>query len=117
MPSRVVGQRHAGSRCLCVVDKHLNAAEGLHGLLHNVLHGGLIVTTCTDICLHRQDLDTIKLLQFILGFFQLFHVAACDNQIGSFFGVGGGNAIADGATAAILQNSTPCAGDECSFSC
>ena len=66
----------------------------------------------------RTELDyLIKLLQFILGFFQLFHVAACDNQIGSFFGVGGGNAIADGATAAILQNSTPCAGDECSFSC
>ena len=58
----VLGQRDAGSRGLCVVDQYLNAAKGVNGLLHYILHGGFVVAAGAHIGLHRQHLDAVLAL-------------------------------------------------------
>jgi len=109
----VLGQRDAGSRGLCVVDQHLNAAKGVNGLLHYILHGGFVVAAGAHIGLHRQHLDAVLALQLLLGLFQLFHIAAGDHKVCTLFCVGRSNAVSNGTAAAILQDCAPCTGDEC----
>ena len=108
----VLCQRHAGSGCLCVVHQHLNATKGIHSLIDDILHGGFVVGACTHICLHRQNADAILGFQLVFCLFQFFHITASDDQICALFCKGGGNAIADGAAAAIGKYGAACAGDD-----
>lgn len=105
-------QRHAGSGCLCVVHQHLNATKGIHSLIDDILHGGFVVGACTHICPHRQNADAILGFQLVFCIFQFFYIAASDDQICALFCKGGGNAIADGAAAAIGKYGAACAGDD-----
>ena len=111
----MLGQRHAGGRSLCIVDEHLNAAEGIDGLLDHICHGGLVVAARADIGLHGQHLDAVEAFQLLLGGFQLLDIAACDDEVRALLGVCGGDAVADGAAAPILQDSAPCAGNDGGF--
>ena len=108
----VLCQRHAGSGCLCVVHQHLNATKGIHSLIDDILHGGFVVGACTHICLHRQNADAILGFQLVFCLFQFFHITASDDQICALFCKGGGNAIANGAAAAIGKYGAACAGDD-----
>ena len=100
----VFGQRHTGGRSLRIVDEHLNAAEGIDSLLDRA-----------DIGLHGQHLDAVEAFQLLLGCFQLLDIAACDDEVRALLGVCGGDAVADGAAAPILQDSAPCAGNDGGF--
>ena len=111
----MLGQRHAGGRSLCIVDEHLNAAEGIDSLLDHICHSGLVVAARADIGLHGQHLDAVEAFQLLPGCFQLLDIAACDDEVRALLGVCGGDAVADGAAAPILQDSAPCAGNDGGF--
>ena len=68
-----------------------------------------------DIGLHGQHLDAVEAFQLLLGCFQLLDIAACDDEVRALLGVCGGDAVADGAAAPILQDSAPCAGNDGGF--
>lgn len=109
----VIGQRHAGSARLGVVDEHIDAAERLDGLVDDVLDDGLVVSAGGHVGLNRQDLHAVETLDLLLGVLQLLHVASGDDDVGALLGVGGDNAIADGAAAlSVAQNRTAAAGDD-----
>jgi len=112
----VLCQRYSGSRCLCVVDKHLNPTKSIHSLSDNICNDSFIVPACTDIRLHGQDFDSVVAFQLLLGIFQLFQISTSDNKVCTLFGISCGDSIADGAAASILQNSTSCTCNDCSFS-
>ena len=105
-------QCDTGGRCLCVVDEHVNVPEGVHCLLYHIFHNGGIVRTGVHVSLHCQNMNAVQAFQFFLGSVQLLCVPSGDDQIGTFFGIGGGNAIADGAAAAIGKYGAACAGDD-----
>ena len=108
----VVGQGHAGCGCLCIVDEHINAAEGFDGLVYGCLCDGSVVGTCRDVRLYRKHLHAVETFQLFLGFFQLLDVAAGDDNVGAFLGICGGDAVADGAGLAAFQYCSAAAGDD-----
>ena len=46
---------------------------------------------------------------------QFLDVSPGDDQVCAFFGIGGGDAVADGAASAVTQNGSAGAGDDCCF--
>ena len=111
----VVCQRDTGGRCLCVVDEHVNVPEGVHCLLYHIFHNGGIVRTGVHVSLHCQNTNAVQAFQFFLGSVQLLCVPSGDDQIGTFFGIGGGNAIADRTASAVAEHSSAGTGDNGGF--
>ena len=81
--------------------------EGVHCLLYHIFHNGGIVRTGVHVSLHCQNMNAVQAFQFFLGSVQLLCVPSGDDQIGTFFGIGGGNAIADRTASAVAEHSLP----------
>ena len=105
--SGVGGQGHAGGGGLGVVDEHIDTAEGLDGLVDDMLHHGLVVAAGGHVGLDREHPDAVEPLQLLLGVLQLLYVAAGDDQVHALLGEGGGNAVADGAAALAVAEDGP----------
>ncbi len=97
----VLSEGHARGGSLCVIDKNVDAAESLDGLVYNLLHASLGLGAGVDICLNRKHLHAVKTLELLLGLVELLYIAASDDNVGTLLGVGNRDAVADGAAAAV----------------
>ena len=111
----MVGKRYAGSGCLRVVDKHLDAAKALNSLAHNLFCDGLVVGAGVHIGGNAQHLNAIQALQLFFGCLEFCHVAAGDDQVRALFGICGGNTVANGSAASVLQRGATGARDNDGF--
>jgi len=113
----MIGQSNAGSGSLSVVDKNVDAAEFLDGLIDYGLGGSGVVVACGDVALQSEDLDAVESFELFLSLVELLYIAACDNDVGAFLGVGVCDAVADGAGLAVGKDSSSAAGDDNGFTC
>ena len=108
----MLGQRHARSGGLGVVDEHVDTAELSDSLVDDTLHHGLIVSAGVDIGGHDEHANAVLLLKLSLGGVELGLVAAGDDEVRALLGIGGGDTVADGTAAhAISENGSACTGD------
>ena len=108
----MLGQRHARSGGLGVVDENVDAAELSDSLVDDTLHHGLVVGPGVDIGGHDEHANTVLLLEFSLGSVKLGLVAAGDDEVRTLLGIGGGDTVTDGTAAhAIGENSATGTGD------
>ena len=77
-----------------------------------MFHHSGIVCAGVDICLHRQNLNAVQAFQFLLGIGELLDIASGDDKVCTLFGVGGGNAVADGTASAVTEDSSAGTGDD-----
>ena len=63
--------------------------------------GGGIVRTGVHVSLHCQNTNAVQAFQFFLGSVQLLCVPSGDDQIGTFFGIGGGDSISNRTAASV----------------
>ena len=108
----VVGDGHARGAGLGVVDDGVDAAELLNRLVDNVLYDGLVVLTGRNIGLNRQNLDAVLSLERLLGGLELGDVAAGDDEVRALLGKSDIDAVADGASGAVLERGLAAAGDD-----
>ena len=108
----VVGDGHARGTGLGVVDDGVDATELLDGLVDNVLHDGLVVLAGGDIGLNRENLDAVLGLKRLLGSLELSNVTTGDNEVRAFLGKSDIDAVADGASRAVLKRGLAAAGDD-----
>lgn len=108
----VVGDSHTRGAGTGVVDDGVDAAELLNRLVDNVLDNGLVVQTSRDIGLNRQNLDTVLGLEGFLGSLELGNVAAGNDEVCALLGKSDIDAVADGASGAVLKRGLAAAGDD-----
>ena len=108
----MVGDGHTRSAGLSVVDDGVDATELLNRLVDNVLHDGLVVLTSRDIGLNRQHLDAVLRLEGLLGGLELGNVAAGNDEVSALLGKCDIDAVADGASGAVLKRGLAAAGDD-----
>ncbi len=108
----VIGNGHARGAGLSVVDDGVDAAELLNGLVDDVLDDSLVVLTSRNIGLNRQNLDTVLGLEGFLGGLELGDVAASDDEVCALLGKSDIDAVADGASGAVLKRGLAAAGND-----
>lgn len=99
----VIGDRHARSAGLGVVDDGVDAAELGDSLVDNVLNDSLIVLTSRNIGLNGQDLNAVLGLERLLGGLELGNVAAGDDEVCALLGKSDIDAVTDGTSGAVLE--------------
>ena len=52
---------NAGSRGLCVIDKHINMSKCINCLLNDISYNSFIISRGINICLNCKNLDIVKL--------------------------------------------------------
>ena len=107
----VIGNGHARSAGLSIVDDGVDAAELLNGLVDDVLNDGLVVLASRDIGLNRQNLNAVLSLERLLGSLELGDVAAGNDEVCALLGKSDIDAVADGASGAVLKRGLAAAGD------
>ena len=108
----VIGDGHARGAGLSIVDDGVDAAELLNSLVDDVLDDGLVVLTSRNIGLNRQNLDAVLGLEGLLGSLELGNVATGNDEVCALLGKSDIDAVADGASRAVLKRGLAAAGDD-----
>ena len=112
----MLGQRHARSGGLGVVDEDVDATELGNSLVDDTLHHSLVVSAGVDIGGHDEHANAVLLLELSLGSIELGLVAAGDDEVRALLGIGGGDTVANGTAAhAIGENGSAGTCDNGSF--
>ena len=107
----MIGNGHARGAGLSVVDDGVDATELLNRFVDDVLDDGFVVLTSRDIGLNRQNLNAVPRLERLLGSLELGDVAAGNDEVCALLGKSDIDAVADGASGAVLKRSLAAAGD------
>ena len=94
-------QRYSGSGCLGIINEDIDASKFFDGLFNYVIYYGFVISACIDVCLYCQYFNGVVLLQLFLGGFQFGNISACNDEVGTFFGIGGGDSISNRTAASV----------------
>ena len=111
---RVVGKGDARCRGLGVVYKDLYAAEGIDGLLYDVIDNSFVIGMGADIGDRCKDLYAVFGLKLFLCVDQLLLIPSGDDKVGALFCICRRNAIADRTATSVAEDR---ASRSCDYGC